>query len=160
MSKRFRPDVDAPEWRGGHSPYDIVKEGTIALIVVGLLVVLLATVFGSPDDKQVTIKSWSTAMPVDFATTALSEMNGSAGTAGYGPPYNNAFAGQQIGPLQLAKWVGVRIPLNTTKDFVVNPLESLPPSAPLSPALAQWNGGDRRQRSRRGSPRRPRPRPR
>ena len=139
MSKRFRPDVDAPEWRGGHSPYDIVKEGTIALIVVGLLVVVLATVFGSPDDKQVTIKTWSTNMPVDFATTALSEMNGSAGTAGYGPPYNSATTGQTIGPLQLAKWVGVRVPLNTTKDFVVDPLESLPVSEPLASDLGQWN---------------------
>ena len=51
-SKTFRPDVDAPEWKGGHSPYDIIKEGTIALVVVGLLTIILATLFGSPDDHE------------------------------------------------------------------------------------------------------------
>jgi len=24
--KSFRPDVDAPAWKGGYSPYDIIKE--------------------------------------------------------------------------------------------------------------------------------------
>jgi hypothetical protein len=144
--KRFRPDVDAPEYKGAYAPYDIIKEGTIALVVVALLVVILASVFGSPDEKQVTIKSWSTAMPVDFATTAINEMNGTSTTAGYGPPYNHAATGQQIGPLQLAKWIGVRIPLNTTQDFVVKPLESLPPSQPLSSSLATWNSSSKAQR--------------
>ena len=65
--KRFRPDVDAPEWKGGHTPYDIVKEGAIALVVVALLTVALAVVFGSPDVPAVTLKSWSNAAPVDFA---------------------------------------------------------------------------------------------
>ncbi len=145
--KRFRPDVDAPEYKGGYSPYDIIKEGTIALVVVALLTIVLASVFGSPDEKQVTIKTWSTAMPVDFATTALSELNGTSGTAGYGPPYNHAATGQQIGPLTLAKWIGVRIPLNTTQDFVIKPLESLPPSQPLTSSLATWNAASRSARS-------------
>ena len=55
MSKKaFRPDVDAPEWKGGHAPYDIIKEGTIAIVVVGLLTIILATFFGSPDEHAVT----------------------------------------------------------------------------------------------------------
>ncbi len=145
--KKFRPDVDAPEYKGGHAPYDIIKEGTIALVVVALLTVILATVFGSPDEKQVTIKTWSTSMPVDFATTAISEMNGTSGTAGYGPPYNHASTGQQIGPLKLAQWIGVRVPLNTTKDFVINPLKSLPPSQPLSSSLSAWTSASAATRS-------------
>jgi hypothetical protein len=79
--KAFRPDVDAPEWRGGHTPYDIIKEGTIALLVVALLTIALAVVFGSPDVKAVTLKRWANAAPVDFATTALSELNGTSGTS-------------------------------------------------------------------------------
>ena len=86
-------------------------------------------------------------MPVDFATTALSELNGTSGTAGYGPPYNHAATGQQIGPLTLAKWIGVRIPLNTTQDFVIKPLESLPPSQPLTSSLATWNAASHSARS-------------
>ena len=145
--KRFRPDVDAPEYKGGHAPYDIIKEGTIALVVIVLLTVLLASLFGSPDEKQVTIKTWSNAMPIDFATTAINEMNGTTTTAGYGPPYNHAATGQDIGFLHLAQWVGVRIPLNTTKDFVVTPLESLPAGTSLTPALATWNAASKAQRS-------------
>ncbi len=76
--KAFRPDVDAPEWKGGHTPYDIIKEGTIALLVVALVTLLLAVIFGSPDEAAITIKKWSNAAPVDFATTALSELNGTS----------------------------------------------------------------------------------
>ena len=65
MSKKaFRPDVDAPEWRGRYSPYDIIKEGTIAIVLVGLLTILLATFFGSPDERAITMRTWSNADPV------------------------------------------------------------------------------------------------
>ena len=53
-TKKFRPDVDAPEWKGGHTPYDILKEGTIALAIVLALVIVLAVVCGSPDEKAIT----------------------------------------------------------------------------------------------------------
>lgn len=138
MSKRFRPDVDAPEWKGGHSPYDIVKEGAIALLVVSILTVLLAIVFGSPDDPAITIKSWSGAAPVDFAQDALSQLNGTSETATYGPPYNNASTGQQLGPLTLAKWIGVKIPINTANVFVLDPLKSQPAQPALKSALHEW----------------------
>ncbi|HVA70960.1 MAG TPA: hypothetical protein VNF08_06515 [Acidimicrobiales bacterium] len=137
--KAFRPDVDAPAWKGGHSPYDIIKEGTIALVVVALLTLLLAIVFGSPDEHAITIKTWSNANPIDFATTAVNELNGTTTTAQYGAPYNHASTGQQLGPLTLAKWVGVRIAVNTVKDFVVDPLKSLPNQPVLSAALTQWS---------------------
>ncbi len=139
MSKKaFRPDVDAPEWKGGHTPYDIIKEGTIALLVVALLTIVLATVFGSPDEKAVTLKRWANAAPVDFASTALSELNGTSVSASYGAPYNTNSTGQKLGPLTLAKWVGVRIPIDAATAFVLNPLRSLPGQPTLSTDLAQW----------------------
>jgi hypothetical protein len=139
-SKAFRPDVDAPEWKGGYSPYDIVKEGIIAVVVVSILTVLLSVAFGSPDDPSITIKAWSTHDAMDFAATALSELNGTSVSAQYGPPYNHASTGQQLGPLTLAKWVGVRIPLNTVNDFVIDPLKSLPKQPALTADLSQWSG--------------------
>ena len=140
MSKKgFRPDVDAPEYTGKYTPYDIIKEGTIALVVVALLAVLLAFMFGSPDERAITIKSWSDNAPVDFATTALSELNGTSATATYGAPYNNASVGQTLGPLKLAQWVGVHIPIDTVNDFVVNPLKTQPNNPKLTAALAQWS---------------------
>lgn len=140
MSKKaFRPDVDAPEWRGGYSPYDIIKEGTIAIVIVGLLTILLATFFGSPDERAITMKIWSNADPIDFAQTAISEMNGSSTTAGYGAPYNTASDGVQLGPLKIAKFMGVTIPINTVKDFIINPLKSWPNQPALSQDLATWS---------------------
>ena len=139
MTKAFRPDVDAPEWKGGYSPYDIVKEGIIAVVIVSILTVLLSVAFGSPDDPSITIKAWSTNAPMDFATTALSELNGTSGSAGYGAPYNNASTGQQLGPLRLAKWVGDRIPVNTVNDFIIDPLKSLPKQPALTADLSQWS---------------------
>jgi hypothetical protein len=147
MSKRFRPDVDVAPWKGGHSPYDIIKEGTIALVVVGLLTVVFAVLFGSPDEPAITIKTWSNATPLDFAATALSELNQTSGTAQYGAPYNKASTGQQLGPLTLAKWVGARIPINTVNDFVINPLKSLPAQPDLSTGLKQWSSASSSTRS-------------
>ncbi len=146
-TKPFRPDVDAPEYKGKYAPYDIIREGTIAVIVVGLLVVLLATLFGSPDERAITIKTWSNANPIDFATTALGEMNGSTITAQYGGPYNTAAPGQNLGPLKLAQWAGVTIPVNTVRDFVINPLSSVPNDPDLKLALAQWKGANSAQQT-------------
>jgi len=137
-TKRFRPDVDVAPWKGGYSPYDIIKEGTIALVVVGLLTIVLAVVFGSPDEPAVTVKTWSNATPVDFAMTAFSELNQTSTSAQYGAPYNTASVGQKLGPLELAKWVGARIPINTARDFVINPLKSLPDQPTLTADLQQW----------------------
>ena len=144
-TKPFRPDVDAPEYKGKYVPYDIIKEGTIAIIVVGLLVVLLATLFGSPDERAITVKAWSNADPIDFATTALGELNGSTVTAKYGAPYNTAAPGQNLGPLRLAQFAGVTIPVNTVRDFVINPLSSLPYDKPLSAALTEWKSASASQ---------------
>ncbi len=147
-STKFRPDVDATEWRGGHSPYDIIKEGVITLVVIAVLTVLLAVVFGSPDEKAITIKSWATNDPMDFAATALSELNGTSVTAQYGAPYNRAATGQQLGPLTLAKWVGPRIPVNTVSDFIVDPLKSLPGQPYLSLDLREWSRASTATRAR------------
>jgi hypothetical protein len=139
MSKKpFRPDVDAPEWKGGYGPYDIIKEGAIAVLVILVITMLLAVVFGSPDEKQITVKNWSNADPIDFATTALSELNGTSTSAQYGAPYNTASSGQAIGPLSLAKWAGVRIPINAASDFVISPLKSLPDKPVLRTDLKMW----------------------
>jgi hypothetical protein len=146
--KGFRPDVDAAEWKGGHSPYDIVKEGVIALLVVAILSLLLAIVFGSPDVPAITLKKWSNVAPVDFAQDALSQLNRTSETATYGPPYNNATIGQELGPISLAKWVGVTMPIiNTANVFVVEPLKTLPKEVPLSGALSQWSSASSSTRS-------------
>ena len=104
-------------------PYDLLKELTIALGVALVLVLVLAAALSSPDVPAVTIQSWAQANPVDFTTTAANELAGSTTTAGYGPPYTTADNGQTLGPIAPSRWAGVRQPVDSANDFVLNPLE-------------------------------------
>jgi hypothetical protein len=102
---RRREDDAAREWKGAYLPYDILREATIALGVVLALTVLLTILFSSPDDPPSTIKQWSRTDPVDFVTTATTELDSSSTTGSYGPPYNHASDGQHIAFIRLAKWL-------------------------------------------------------
>ncbi|ALV33899.1 hypothetical protein [Streptomyces sp. CdTB01] len=119
--------------------YDLVKEFTIALVVVALLTAALAAVFSSPDDRPVTLASWSRADGADFTATAAAELGGTSGTAEYGPPYNHTpGAAQKLGPLGLQSAAGVRIPVDTAEDFVLRPLANAPQPPAVRVALAAW----------------------
>jgi hypothetical protein len=123
------------EWTGATRRYDLVKEAVLALLAVTGLVLLFSAIFSSPDVKPVTIASWAAADPKDLLATAVSELNGTSGVATYGPPYTHvAGAGQNvIGGLSLQRLVGVQIPIDPARAFVLGPL-SIP--AHTDPALA------------------------
>jgi hypothetical protein len=145
MSKRLakqRP-IDLNKWTGPTRYYDLVKEIVVAFVVVAVLALSLAALFSSPDERALTLQSWAKANPSDFVVTATGELAGSTTSAGYGPPYNHAADGQQLGPLKIAKWVGVRIPVDSANAFVVDPLSELSDPATVS-AVSQWKsaGGD------------------
>jgi hypothetical protein len=125
----------AAEWTGAKRRYDLVKELCIAIGVVALLAVLFSILFSSPDEKPATIAQWATVAPSDFVGTALSELDGTSGLATYGPPYNHVpGAGQNIiGGVSLERALGVHIPINPAKAFVLDPL-SIP--AQSNPQLA------------------------
>jgi hypothetical protein len=139
-TRRFRRDRDVEEWHGRYIPYDIAKEFTVAILVVAILVVLLAVVFSSPDEKPVTVQQWSTAMPVDFAQTAITELDGTSATATYGPPYNATDPGgtQSIGPISPERFFGVHQPIDTADDYVINPLKTLPDQPAVQAAVAEY----------------------
>ena len=147
-SRRFRPDRDVVEWQGAYRRYDLAKEVFVSFLVVLLLVVVCAVVFSSPDEHPVTVKSWSNAAPVDFAQTAMAELDGTSGVATYGPPYTNVpGAGQMLGPVSIERAVGVRIPINTAQDFVLKPLATLPDRPALDAALADYQGASAAQKA-------------
>ena len=125
----------ALEWTGAKRHYDLVKEFVLALIAVALLTVVLAAMFSSPDEKPVTIAGWAHAAPRDFLATALGELDGTSGTAGYGPPYTSAAGASQniIGGFSLQRLVGARIPVDPARVFIFDPL-SVP--AQSDPRLA------------------------
>ena len=134
------------KWTGPTRPYDLIKEATVAFVVVALLSIGLAALFSSPDEKAVTLQSWSQAAPADFVQTASGELAGSTISGQYGPPYNTAADGQQLGPIKVAKFMGVRIPINTANDFVIKPLGTL--NDPVTnTAIARWNAADAKTQS-------------
>jgi hypothetical protein len=129
--------------------YDLVKEMVLALLAVSVLVIGLAGVFSSPDDPAVTIQTWAAKDPVDFVTTAASELAYQSGTAQYGPPYTNTpDAAQAVGPVAPQSWAGVTTPIDTAKDFVLQPLGFAAVGNPtLSTALQTYQAasGDQQQ---------------
>src|SRR6516164_498497 len=146
--RRFNPDRDVKEWTGGYVPYDILKEAFVALLAVAVLIVLLAVVFSSPDEPAVTLKKWSVADPVDFAQTAVTELDGTSGTATYGPPYNNTpDAAQHIGFFEPAQWFGVHQPIDTAHDFVLGPLSTLVTQPVTQAAVQEYEGATADQQS-------------
>jgi hypothetical protein len=126
--------------------YDLVKEFVIALVVVGLLTVVLAAVFSSPDEKAITMSAWATADPNDVVATATAELAGTTTSATYGPPYNSNATGQTLFGLPLQKWGGVRLPVNS-QDLVIQPLSRVTGDAPLSSALATWKAASAQQQA-------------
>ena len=102
----FAPRTTPGPGRARYQPYDLIKELCIAVGVIGLLAVVLTVLFSSPDDKPSTIAQWSHELPADFATAAAKELDGTSGTAEYGPPYNHNGEGQHAAfllPAEMAR---------------------------------------------------------
>ena len=121
--------------------YDLVKEAVIALAAVTILTTALSVVFSSPDVKPVTVAEWAAKAPTDFLSTAVSELNGTSGVATYGPPYTHvAGAGQNIiGGISIQRALGVQIPIDPAKAFVLDPLSIPARSDPgLQAAIDQY----------------------
>src|SRR5262249_9677893 len=128
--------------------YDLVKEFVIAVVVVGVLVVVLAAVFSSPDRKAITLENWANADPNDVVATAAGELAGTTTSAGYGAPYNRASDGQKLGPLPLQRWGGVRIPSDSATDLVFEPLSTVTGDPALTLALRTWHSASTDQQTK------------
>ncbi|HXE46314.1 MAG TPA: hypothetical protein VN635_14120 [Conexibacter sp.] len=134
-------------WTGATRPYDLVKEAVVAIGAMALLATLLTIVFSSPDERPSTVAQWARTQPVDFVATASAELGGTSDTAGYGPPYNHAATGQVIGPIQLQKWAGVSHPIDTARDFVIDPLQTITNDPALNAALAAYEAASPKQQA-------------
>ena len=95
------------------------------------------------------MQTWGKVAPVDLVYTAATELNGSSGTATYGPPYNNGTGGvQQVGPVNWQKVAGITQPINAAHVFVLGPLSSLARTTPaLATALATYNAASPAQQN-------------
>jgi hypothetical protein len=146
VSRRSRAAEPDP-YSFGARPYDLVKEFTVALILVLGLSIVLAALFSSPDEHPVTIATWAKTDSADFTATALAELDGSSGTANYGPPYNNATQGQKLGPVALANLIGVTKPIDTAHDFVLGPLSSFPQAPAAAAAVSRYTHASANQQN-------------
>ena len=129
--------------------YDLIKELVLAMVVIGLVVVGLAFSLSSPDEPSLTIKTWARADPIDFVTTATSELAGTSDTAIYGAPYTNGSdAVQAVGPFSPQQWAGNAYHVDTAHEFVLDPLTTVSgASGPLYDALAAYNGAGAEQQA-------------
>ncbi len=146
-AERRQEDQSYVTWKGGYRPYDLVKEASIAFGVILALCVVLTILFSSPDEKSTTIRSWSRTDPVDFVTTATTELDGSSTTGVYGPPYNHASSGQHEWFIHLQKWLGVSHPVNTAQDFVLAPLRSITSQPALQSAVSAYESASTNQQT-------------
>ena len=122
--------ADAAPWRGPTRRYDILKEGTIAAVVVLALTAGLAALLSSPDVPPVTIATWARVAPADFLGTAATELNGTSETATYGPPYNNQTAASRSCCSPRRPSPGSPSPSTPPQDFVLGPLATLAATDP------------------------------
>ena len=125
-------------------PYDLLKELVLAFVVSGVVIVVLALALSSPDVPPLTIQTWAQQDPVDFVTTATSELDGSSFSAAYGPPYTDGSDSvQALGPLAPQQWFGNAVHLNAAQDDVLGPLGvAAVGNADLGTALAAYTAAD------------------
>jgi hypothetical protein len=139
-------------WQGPERNYDLVAEGTLAVIFVAVLSVVLAVLLGSPNGgltypggpkspagQAFSAKYWDANDPADLAQTTVNELLAATTSAGYGPPFNTTSGASQeflgIKPAQIADDVfGLTQPINSANDFVLSPVGQL--MSPLNPAVA------------------------
>ncbi len=116
------------------APYDLIKEGLVGLLLVGVLVVGLAAALSSPDEPPLTVQHVAATDPLTFLQTALGELNGTDSINNYGPPYNSGSGSvQSLGPVSLQRLAGVHIPIDTARDMVLGPLRRV---AQMEPSVA------------------------
>ncbi len=139
LASLLRSRDDTQPWTGAYAPYDLVKEACIAVGVIALLAVGLTILFSSPDVPSSTVAQWSRELPVNFASTATQELDGTSHTAEYGPPYDhNSASVQHFLILHPQRWLGVSHPINTADDYVIDPLKTIPNEPALSSALSEY----------------------
>jgi hypothetical protein len=107
-------------------PYDLVRELALMGALTLVVVLVLASAFGSPDEPPLTLQGVAQSDAVGFTTVSLSELAGNSTIAQYGPPYNSGDGSvQSVGPVSPQKIAGAGLPLDTAQAYVLGPLATV-----------------------------------
>jgi quinol-cytochrome oxidoreductase complex cytochrome b subunit len=150
VEQRPLPSDQARYYRGLHMmPYDLVREGLVALLAVFVLAIVLAGVLSSADEPPLTLQQYAQQNPVGFLTTAMGGLSGTGPIAQYGPPYNNGTGSvQSIGPVSLQQAAGVTIPIDVAQIYVIGPLTiAAQTDSQLANALQTFNHASSQQQT-------------
>ena len=150
VEQRPLPSDQTRYYRGLHMmPYDLVREGLVALLAVFVLAIVLAGVLSSADEPPLTLQQYAQQNPVGFVTTAMGGLSGTGAIADYGPPYNNGTgAVQSVGPISLQQAAGVTIPIDVAQVYVLGPLTIAAKTDPqLAAALQTFTSASAQQQS-------------
>ncbi|MCI0184904.1 hypothetical protein [Sulfoacidibacillus ferrooxidans] len=123
------------------APYDLLKEGTIAMVIVGALVLVFAGIFSTPDVPALSAKQVVTQEPMLLVQTELNDLGNQSLIATYGPPYNHGTESiQSLGSFSPQAWAGIQIPITPAYTDVIRPLERMSHVNPqITYTLATWN---------------------
>jgi hypothetical protein len=130
-------------------PYDLVKELTIGIAAVGVIVLLLSIFLSTPDVPALTAKKVDSSAPMLIVQTALQDLSQQDAISTYGPPYNAGLDNiQKVGRFAPQSWSGVSIPVQSAKDEVIQPLSRITNLVPsLVQPLYQWNHAGSKQQT-------------
>ena len=104
-------------------PYDLVREVLIILAVIAVIVIVLASVLGSPDYPTVRAQDVANLQPIAYLQTSATILAGNASIQSYGPPYTtDRENAQHLFRQAPANWFGVRDPIDPAQDFILKPL--------------------------------------
>lgn len=107
-------------------PYDLIKEAFIAMGIVGVLILILAAVFSTPDVPVLSAQQVARQEPVTLIQTALDDLSQQDPISTYGPPYNSTPGqAQSLGPFSPQAWAGVQIPIQSAQAEVIVPLQRI-----------------------------------
>ena len=84
-------------------------------------------------------RSWANRRPTDFVATALTELDGTSGTASTAPPYNTRRRGQKIGPLSLQNSSACATASTPAQQFVLTPLSQSGSSSAVLAAVRTYD---------------------
>ncbi|HVO38047.1 MAG TPA: hypothetical protein VMV03_03365 [Spirochaetia bacterium] len=121
-------------------PYDLVREGVIALGIAAVLMIVLTVIFRSPDAPTVRGEDVARDHPLDFLKSSTDLLSGESGLQAYGPPYTKDTDNlQKVLGFAPTTIFGTTLPIDAQKDLVLAPLERVAVlNKDVAAALTVW----------------------